>query len=124
MATEVQDDFLEPLVEVRLLGLTGRRTKKESMALLYFFELTMMVFLPSVLQENARKRESEVRILIQREQVLVFFTVLKQVKQFNNPLPDGSSRSVWVRTALPDRQVPAELRPAQHKLPLKLGIVG
>ena len=43
-----------------------------------------------------------------------FETVLKQLKEINNPHPDGSPRIFWIRTALTDRQKLTDLCPAQQ----------
>ena len=40
----------------------------------------MMMFLPSVLQEYASKHESEVRVLKQSEQILIFFNGFITIK--------------------------------------------
>ena len=85
VATEVEDDCRELLVEARLLGATGIRAYKPSMALWYIFELITIGYKPAVLQENACKRDREVRVL---NSILLFWNGFKTIKG-NQLTPTG-----------------------------------
>ena len=71
----------------------------------------MFAFIVAGERKQARKRGQGFASKLNR--FYLFSTVLKQLKLFNNPLPDRGLRTVWVWTALPDKQVPAELHVAQ-----------
>ena len=81
------------------------------MALLHIFELITIWYKPAVLQENACKRDREVRVL--NSSLLFWNTVFEQLKEINKPRPDGRPGTFWVRTALTDREKLTDGGPAQ-----------